>query len=448
MTLTAFQPLYGKLSDIFGRKACLLFAYAVFGVGCLCCGLARNINQLIAARALAGIGGGGMTTVVSILMSDIIPLRDRGQWQGYLNIIHATGSASGAPLGGLLADSIGWRWAFLSQAPLSLLAMVAVGFTLKMPTKDDSNWVQKLRRIDFIGAITLMAAVVTLLIGLDRGSNVTWRDAWTIGLVCASVPLFCIFVAVETWVASEPFAPKSVIFERALIAAYLCNFWSMAGIFGMLFYVPLYFQAFDDLSATQAGTRLVPGVAATVTGSLFGGFYMKRTGKYYWITVCGYSATVIGLGLVLIFTGLVVNSTAGIICGMMVAAFGNGVGVTTTLIGLIANAGHENQAIATACSYLFRSLGSTFGLSLSATAANQTLRSRLQSRLGSGEDAEKIARAVRQSLEYLKELEPSIREAVRQAYAESTRTAFALQIVLASGAALSAWWIREAKLSR
>jgi MFS family permease len=110
LTLTTFQPLYGKLSDIFGRKEALLFAYAVFGIGCLFCGLARSMNELIGARAFAGIGGGGMTTVVTILMSDIVPLRKRGTWQGYINIIYATGASMGAPLGGLFADNIGWRW--------------------------------------------------------------------------------------------------------------------------------------------------------------------------------------------------------------------------------------------------------------------------------------------------------------------------------------------------
>jgi len=108
--LTTFQPLYGKLSDIFGRKPTLLFAYAVFGLGCLFCGIAQTIEELIAARAFAGIGGGGMTTVTSIMFSDIIPLRKRGTWQGYINIVFATGAAIGAPLGGVFADSIGWRW--------------------------------------------------------------------------------------------------------------------------------------------------------------------------------------------------------------------------------------------------------------------------------------------------------------------------------------------------
>jgi len=110
LTLTSFQPLYGKLSDIFSRKSCLLVAYIIFGFGCLFCGLAQDINQLIAARALAGVGGGGMTVVVSVLLSDAIPLKDRGTWQGYINIIYAGGAGIGAPMGGFLADGIGWRW--------------------------------------------------------------------------------------------------------------------------------------------------------------------------------------------------------------------------------------------------------------------------------------------------------------------------------------------------
>lgn len=110
LTLTSCQPLYGKLSDIFGRKPCLLFAYSVFALGCLGCGLARSMGELCAARAFAGIGGGGMNSVVSILLSDLVPLRERGVWQGYINILWAAGTSTGAPLGGLLADSIGWRW--------------------------------------------------------------------------------------------------------------------------------------------------------------------------------------------------------------------------------------------------------------------------------------------------------------------------------------------------
>ncbi|THZ82622.1 MFS general substrate transporter [Aureobasidium pullulans] len=448
LTLTSFQPLYGKMSDIFGRKSCLLFAYLVFGLGCLACGLAQNMNQLIAARAFAGIGGGGMTTVVSILMSDAVPLRERGKWQGYVNIIYATGAGTGAPLGGILADSIGWRWAFLGQVPLCVLAFVVVGSVLKLPKREQTDWKQKLRRIDFLGAAILICAVFTLLLALDRGSNVSWKANITIISISLSIPLFILFVFVEMKVASEPFAPGHIIFNRSLFACYLCNFFSFSGWLAALFYIPLYFQAVDGLTATQAGVRLIPGIIAGVSGSLFGGFYMQRTGKFYWLTVIAYSCLVVGMTFVFLFSGFVVNSTIGIIIGMCVCGWSNGIGVTSTLIGLIANASREDQAVATACSYLFRSLGSVFGVSISATLANQSLRDNLASALSNGNAAAEIAERVRESLAYINTLEPGVRALVRECYAQSTRAAFGLEIGLVAGAAVSAWFIREKALSK
>ena len=245
-TLAAFQPLYGKLSDIFGRKAALLFAYVVFGLGCLFCGLARNMNELIAARAFAGIGGGGMTTVVSILLSDIIPLRERGTWQGYINIIYSSGAGIGAPLGGVLADTIGWRWAFLIQAPMCFIAFLSVALVLHLPNKDDTPWTTKLRRIDFLGAFTLVAAVALLLLGLDRGSNFSWRAPITIISLCISLPLFGLFAFLETKVAAEPFAPARIVADKGLSACYLCNFFAFGSWLATLFYIPLFYQAVGE----------------------------------------------------------------------------------------------------------------------------------------------------------------------------------------------------------
>lgn len=279
-----------------------------------------------------------MTTVVSILLSDAIPLKERGTWQGFINIIFASGAGAGAPLGGLLADSIGWRWSFLAQAPLCVLAFIAVAVLLKLPPRDElvgeKHWREKLRRIDFIGAIILVAAVFCLLFGMDRGSNVAWRDRWAIVPLCVSFPLFGLFVLVEMKVAAEPFAPGHIIFERSLFAAYLCNFFSFAGWLAAMFYIPLYFQAVIGVSATKAGLLMIPGISCGVVGSLFGGFYMQRTGKYYWITVIAYTNLVLGLVVILLCSGLVVSSVVGICLGMCFCSFSNGIGVTTTLIAL------------------------------------------------------------------------------------------------------------------
>lgn len=448
LTLTSFQPLYGKLSDIFGRKPCLLFAYAVFGLGCLGCGLARDINELIAARVFQGIGGGGMTTVVSILMSDIVPLRDRGLWQGIINIIYATGAGTGAPLGGILSDYIGWRWAFLAQFPLCIIAFIAVSFLLKLPPRDSAHWKTKLRRIDFLGAVVLVGAVLGFLVGLDRGSNVSWRLPLTIASLAVSAVLFVVFILVEIYLAAEPFAPGHIIFNRTFFACYSCNFFSFGGWIAALFYIPLYFQAVDDVSATTAGLRLLPSILAGVTGSVFAGLLMKWSGKYYWLTIAAYASLTTGVFCIYLFSGGVVASTVPMICGMVISAFGNGIGVTTTLIGLISNATYEDQAVVTACSYLFRSLGSVIGLSLSSTVVQQVLRNRLQSGLRDSKNIDQIVEGVRESLDFIKTLDPATARIVRDSYGWSTNKGFAFLVFVVFFALLSSCFIRESKLNR
>ena len=217
-----------------------------------------------------------MTTVVSILMSDIVTLRERGVWQGIINIIYASGAGIGAPLGigqnrldstsSLTISrrsSRGLRWlemvcitspsckprtdvpsrAFLGQAPLCALAFAVVSFTLKLPKTDSSDWRTKLKRVDFLGAFVMICAVFTLLLGLDRGSNYSWKAPITIASLCVSFPLFIAFILVELKVSAEPLAPGRVVFEKSLFACYLCNFFSFGGWLAGIFYLPLYFQA-------------------------------------------------------------------------------------------------------------------------------------------------------------------------------------------------------------
>ncbi|KAL8935810.1 MAG: hypothetical protein Q9216_005245 [Gyalolechia sp. 2 TL-2023] len=448
LTLTSFQPLYGKLSDIFGRKSCLLFGYAIFGIGCLFCGLARNMNELIAARAFAGIGGGGMTTVVSIMMSDIVPLRERGTWQGIINIIYAVGAGCGAPLGGILADVFSWRWAFLAQAPMCALAFLSVTFVLHLPKRESTGWKKKLARVDFLGAFVLVSAVFTMLLGLDRGSNVSWSIPITIASLSVSFLLFILFALVEQRFAAEPFAPSRIIWDRSLVACYFCNFFSFAGYLSLIFYLPLFFQVVDGFTATQASVRLLPAIVSGVSGSLFGGLLMQRTGKYYWLTVIAYTMLVGGLLVIMLFADFLANNTYGIAVGLVLSGVGNGIGVTTSLIGLISNAAQADQAVATACSYLFRTLGSVVGLALSATVVQQSLRNQLQEQLSSGEDAEEIAQRVRQSMDYIKTLPPDMKHIVRGCYSHATRDGFGLMLGIVAFAMLSAFFIREKRLGK
>ena len=321
--------------------------------------------------------------------------------------------------------------------PLCGLAFVAVALALNLPRKEISDWKTKFRRIDFLGAFVLIGAVFTMLLGFDTGSNMSWSSTVTIASLCISFPLFVLFLLVEFSFAAEPFAPRRIVFERSLIACYLCNFFSFAGWMSILFYLPLFYQAVDGLSASQAGLRLLPGIVASVSGSLFGGLLMQKTGRYYWLTVCAYTIETAGVVPILLCTGLVVNNTYGISVGFVMCGFSGGIGVTTSLIGLIANASTEDQAVATACSYLFRSLGSVVGLSLSATVVQQSLRTQLQEAFKNGTDAERVVKRIRESLDYVKTLDPEIENVVRRCYGQATRDGFALMLGLLSFAMLA-----------
>ncbi|KAJ4157991.1 uncharacterized protein LMH87_008538 [Akanthomyces muscarius] len=446
LTLTSCQPLYGKLSDIFGRKECLLFAYAVFGLGCLGCGLAQSMVQLCVARGVAGVGGGGMTAVVSILVSDIVPLRERGVWQGYINIIFAAGTATGAPLGGILADSIGWRWSFIGQTPLCVIAALVVYFALDLaPPTTDHLW-SKIKRIDFLGALTLVTAVFALLFGLDAGSKVGWTHLSTILALGVAAPLSLgVFLYVEARVASHPFAPGRIIFERSMFACYMTNFFSMAGQMGAFFFLPLYFQAVHGFSATVSGALLVPGMVGGVGASIAGGWVIKRTGRFYWITVWGFG--LLFAALPVIAAGLWMRNVALEEIGYVICCIGAYSGVTTSLIGLLANATVEDTAVVVACSYLFRSLGSSIGISICSAVLQQVLRGELDRRLV-GDDAREIEKRVRQNLDYIRELTPEVAEMVRTSYQTAELASIAPAVGFTAVAFLFAFWVRETAIRK
>ncbi|KAJ7663659.1 MFS general substrate transporter [Mycena rosella] len=454
LTLTSFQPLYGKMRqageyDIFGRKPCLLFAYFVFALGGLACGLAKTMPQLILARGLAGIGGGGMSTIASIIMSDIVPLRSRGTWQGIMNIIYASGSATGAPLGGFLSDSIGWRWGFLIQIPAIVLAFISVSFALHLPQTDTSDFKTKLKRVDFSGALSLVLCVFFLLFGLDRGGNLAWNDKYTISALCAFGVFFILFASIELAWATEPFAPRRIIANRSLIGAYMVNLFALASSFSMLFHTALFFQAVLGKSPSEVGFWLVPTVFGGVSGSLAGGLIIQATGKYYWLTFYAYVAMAVGMLGTVLEAGVLTKSAIGVACASFVSAIGNGTGVTTSLIALISNAGPADQAMATAVSYLFRSLGSVVGLSIGSTLLQVSLRALLRAKLtGADVDIEEIVRRVRESLKYIDELDPATAGVVRSAYERAVLVTMWFSTAMAVCALISASFIREKPLTR
>ncbi|CAF3441729.1 unnamed protein product [Fusarium graminearum] len=446
LTLTSGQPLYGQLSDIFGRKSCLLFAYTVFAIGCLGCGLAQSMAQLCIARAISGMGGGGMNSVVTILLSDLVPLKERGMWQGKISLLFFAGTATGAPLGGVMADSIGWRWSFLGQVPLCFVAFVAVYFVLDLPSVEHDHWFSKIRKVDFLGALTLVTAVIALLVGLDSGSNRGWSHNITIIALSLTPVLFGLFVFVELKVALYPLAPGHVIFDRALFSSYMVNFSAVAGQTSVIFYIPLFFQAVQGLGATQSGSLLVPVMMFTVAASIVSGWVIKRTEKFFLLNLFSYALAFVSLAPVC--WAVWYRSTIWTSISLIVMAVGAGSAFITTLIGLLANAAVEDTAVVVASSYLFKALGSSIGVSVGSAVLQQVLRTELIARLPGQGEAREIEERVRQSLEYIKELPPNIADQVRWSYQIAIIWTMASSSIHFVMAFIFSFWVKERPLKR
>ena len=237
------QPLYGKLSDIFGHKIVLTMAYALFGIGCIVCGLGNSVLPFAVGRVIGGVGGAGMRSLVSSLVVQLVPLRDVAVWRSWMYVMATFGRSVGAPLGGILADSIGWRGSFLYQAPLALIVLALVWW--KLPSEFEHDAVvrenstvestghpilSKFRRIDFPGAFLIAISMVALLLALNLASKrLELFDPLVIGLILLWISSSFLFLLVEGKLASEPIIPLRLLLERDVLTAYLIIGFLMAG---------------------------------------------------------------------------------------------------------------------------------------------------------------------------------------------------------------------------
>lgn len=210
------------------------------------------------------------------------------------------------------------------QAPMCLVAWVSVYFILELEPPSKDHWVAKVRQIDFLGAFTLVLAVVSLLTGLDSGPNLGWSNRITIVSLSLTPVLFALFLFVEMKIAKHPFAPGHIILSRDLLPCYIVNMCGMAGEMAVMFFVPLYFQAVEGLSATASGSMLVPATIAGVLGSLAGGWIIKRTGKFYWPTVISYG--ILFFSMIPLTVSVWFRSLVGTNTGFVLSAIGNGGG--------------------------------------------------------------------------------------------------------------------------
>ncbi|KAL2678794.1 hypothetical protein Neosp_009545 [[Neocosmospora] mangrovei] len=297
---SASQPLYGKLSDIYGRKVCLVFCWIVFGIGCLLVAVGQSYWHLLLGRAVSGVGSAGKIALTSIIVADVIPLPKVAQYRGYVNLTATIARSLGGPIGGWLAGSVGWRWPFLIQLPVALAGLALVLWKLPEPKEavseedaDSQLTGSKISRVDFAGAATLVATVLTGLLSLDF---CTKHDLGLVvySLVGAFVLSLSLFCAIEKYYAKEPILPLELVFKREVLTSYSIVCFQAAGQFGLLYTIPIYFQVVGRESIASSSSRIVPVVVGNAFGTITSQRLITKTQRYKGLTAFG---NIVGLNI-------------------------------------------------------------------------------------------------------------------------------------------------------
>jgi MFS family permease len=432
LSVCCFTPLYGRLSDILGRRGAMILGLTLFGAGTTCCGFAPSMEALIAARAVAGMGGGGIMTVSSVALTDLIPLKQRGLYQGVANIMFGLGSGIGGPLGGWMNDTFGWRSAFLFQIPVLAFSFTIVMLKVSIPISQEMKNLSlnsKMRRMDFAGSATLAVTIGCLLLGfsIKSSESLPWSHPLIYGLFITSAFFAVLFVAVEARWSPYPVMPLHLITQRTPLAVCLANFFGSMAAFITIYNVPLYFSAVRLNSSTDTGLHLLPHSVALSSGSVFAGWIMRRTGKLYTLTLVSAALAIYSSIQIAMWNE---NSPQWHLwVDIVPQGFGMASLITSTLIAVIACVSKADVAVATGITYLFRTTGQVLGVSLSGTLLQSILLSKLRQRIH-GPNAEEFISRIRHSTDVVKSLDPTLRKAATESYADALRVVFICQLIL------------------
>nr|QFR37091.1 MFS transporter [Cyberlindnera americana] len=447
LSSAALQPLYGGLSDIFGRKTALLWANGLFLLGSLGCSMAGTMTQLVVARTIAGLGGAGLGTLSSIVVSDLVPLSERSTYNGFANLIYGCGMVVGAPLGGYLADTVGWRFAFWIQCPITFISLIVIYAKVNIPLSK-SMQVATLRDIDFLGSISLISAVVSLLtfsqmIGEVNTASSSSTVLILLGLFC--IASFAAFVTIERTV-HNPIVPLNVLLSRNPLLSGLTNLFGYAGAYAVMFNVPLFLQIVAGETASLSGSRLIANVVGMCSGSLSAGFIIRRTQKYYAVLILGVVLEIIGAcGISMLEIGMPswIYQFATFPSGA-----GHGIVLSASLMAVISSVTKEDQARATSISYLFRVCGGAFGVSLTASVNNFFLRKTLAVAFDGVSNKESLILKIMSQVTYIEKLTPELKTLAVVAFNTVIHKSFYVTIAVQVISALFALGVKEYPLTR
>jgi EmrB/QacA subfamily drug resistance transporter len=353
---TVTMPLWGRASDLYGRKPLFLAAIAVFLTGSALSGAAQDLGQLIGFRALQGLGAGGLMTLAMAIVAEIVSPRERGRYQGYIQLIFVIASVAGPLLGGAFADHLSWRWVFYVNLPIGAAAVALIVSSLRLPTE------RRPVRIDSTGAALLAAGLTCLLLVTTWGGReYAWDSAEIGGLAAAAFALLGLFVAQERR-AAEPILPLRLFREPVFVVVSGALFLTTLAFFAVIVFMPVYLQVVTGVSATDSGFLLLPLLLAATASTAASGRVMSRTGRYKAFPVAGLALMAVGL-LLLAQIGA---ATAPATVAALLVLFGLGFGMVSQVLTVAVqnNVERRDLGIATASANLFRSLGGSVGVAL------------------------------------------------------------------------------------
>jgi len=368
---TAGVPIFGKLSDIFGRKWLYLGGIATFLAGSMLAGLSQSMTMLIAFRAVQGVGAGMMMPISQAIIGDIFTPAERGKYQGLLMAVFGLSTIVGPTVGGFITDNLSWHWVFYVNVPFAILAMAVVFAVLPSHTA-----LHKRATIDWLGSGALIAGVVPLLLALSWGGSIyPWNSPQVIGLLVAAVVFGAAFLFIESR-AEAPTIPLDLFRNRSFTASVIITFLTSMGMFGAILYIPLFVQAALGDTATISGLVLTPMMLGFIVVSIASGLFLSRTGRYKLLAIVGTAITTVGMFLLGQMTAATDNAT--LVRNMVV--LGIGLGTSMALFTIVVQNAFpvERLGVVTASLAFFRSIGGVVGVAVLGSVMTNRMTSELQ----------------------------------------------------------------------
>ena len=365
LTSTASTPLYGKISDLYGRRPVFQFAIITFLIGSFAAGAATSMTQLIAFRAVQGLGAGGLMSLTFVIIGDIISPRERGKYQGYFGGVWGLSSVAGPLLGGYFSDHAqilgvtGWRWIFYINLPFGIAALIITSMSLHIPK------VKREHSIDYLGALLLVSGVSALLLGISvYGPQDGWQASKTLLTLASALVLILLFIFQESR-AKEPILPLTLFKNHTFSVTSVMAFIIGAGMFGAIIMLPLYLQVVKGDSATSAGLKLIPFMIGIVSMSIVSGKMITKHGHYKRFPIIGLALMTVGLAMLSTLT----ESTPFWQLSIYSILIGAGLGFSmqTIVIALQNAVDFKDLGVATSANTFFRSIGATMGVALFGT---------------------------------------------------------------------------------